>query len=229
MLPFVPSVSRLLLTAATRWVLGAATLGVLLFLPAGSWDYWQAWAYLATLFTPMTFVLVYLLRHDPELLERRLKAKEPVAAQRLAVSLGGVGILGSLLVAGLDQRFGWSHVPVAVVVAALVVVLLGYGLFFLVLRENSYAARVVEVAEGQRVISTGPYGVVRHPMYVAVILMFLATPVALGSWWALVPAALLLPGMVLRTLDEEAQLRTGLPGYAEYCAKVRHRLIPGVW
>lgn len=218
-----------MLAAATRWVLGAVILGALFFVPAGTWRYWQAWAWLGTLFVPMSLVLVYLARRDPALLERRLKARESAHEQRVAVVLAGVALVASLLVASLDRRFGWSHVPVPVVVAALVLVLLSYGLFFLVMRENSYASRVIEVAEGQQVISTGPYAVVRHPMYVAANLMYLVTPLALGSWWALIPAVLVLPGMILRILDEERQLRAQLPGYAEYCTRVRWRLVPGIW
>lgn len=225
----MPARSHLLATAATRWLLGLVILGALFFLPAGTLRYWQAWAYLGVLFIPMTFVLAYLLRRDPALLERRLKAKEAAPEQRLAIALTGVALVAALLVAALDRRFGWSHVPVPVVVVALGLVLLSYGLFFLVIRENSFASRVVEVAEDQPVISSGPYAVVRHPMYVATNVMFLASPVALGSWWGLVPAVLVLPGMVLRILDEEQQLREGLPGYAEYCEKVRWRQVPGVW
>lgn len=225
----VASASRLLATAATRWVLGLVILGAIFFLPAGTLRYWQAWAYLAVLFIPMTLTLAYLLRRDPALLERRLKAKESASEQRWAVALSGAAIIAALLVSAFDRRFGWSHVPVPVEVVALLLVLLSYGMFFLVIRENSFASRVIEVAEGQPVISTGPYAVVRHPMYVAVHVMFLATPLALGSWWGLVPAALVVPGMVVRILDEEKQLREGLPGYREYCEKVRWRQVPGVW
>jgi protein-S-isoprenylcysteine O-methyltransferase Ste14 len=225
----VPPASHLLAAAATRWLLGLVVLGALFFLPAGTFHYWQAWAYLGVLFIPMTLALAYLLRRDPALLERRLKAREAAPEQRAAIALSGVAIIATLLVAALDRRFAWSHVPVPVAVVALALVLLSYGLFFLVLRENSYASRVIEVAEGQRVISTGPYAVVRHPMYVATNVMFLATPLALGSWWALVPAVLVLPGMVWRILDEEKQLREGLTGYREYCEKVRWRQLPGIW
>lgn len=229
MLPVVPAMRRLFLTAATRWLLGIVVLGAMFFLPAGTVRYWQAWAYLAVLFIPMTLVLAYLLRRDPALLERRMKAKEAAPEQRTAVALSGVAIIAALLVSAFDRRFGWSHVPVPVVVVGLALVLLSYGSFFLVMRENSYASRVIEVAEGQSVISTGPYAVVRHPMYVATNVMFLATPIALGSWWGLIPAALVLPGMVLRILDEERQMLAGLPGYREYCEKVRYRQLPGIW
>lgn len=225
----MPSRSRLLATAAVRWVLGVAFFGAIFFVPAGTLRYWQAWAYMGVLFLPMIFTLAYLLRHDPALLERRLRAKEAASEQRWAVALSGVSILAAMLVSAFDRRLGWSHVPVPVVVVALLLVLLSYGAFFLVIRENSYASRVIEIAEGQQVISTGPYALVRHPMYTAVHVMFLATPLALGSWWGLVPAALVIPSMVLRILDEEKQLREGLPGYREYCQTVRWRLIPGVW
>lgn len=220
---------RLVRVALVRWLLGALVLGGLLFGPAGTLHYWQAWAYLATLFVPMTLVLGYLLRHDPALLERRMRTKENAATQRAAVALASVPMLAVFVVAGLDRRLGWSTVPVPVVVAALIVVLLGYALFVVVLRENSYLSRVVEVVEGQQVIRTGPYAIVRHPMYVATNLMYLASAPALGSWWALVPALLIVPGMILRILDEEKQLREGLPGYREYCEAVRWRQIPGLW
>lgn len=220
---------RLVRVALVRWLLGALVLGGLLFGPAGTLHYWQAWAYLATLFVPMTLVLGYLLRHDPALLERRMRTKENAATQRAAVALASVPMLALFVVAGLDRRLGWSTVPVPVVVAALIVVLLGYALFVVVLRENSYLSRVVEVVEGQQVIRTGPYAIVRHPMYVATNLMYLASAPALGSWWALVPALLIVPGMILRILDEEKQLREGLPGYREYCEAVRWRQIPGLW
>lgn len=220
---------RLVRVALVRWLLGALVLGGLLFGPAGTLHYWQAWAYLATLFVPMTLVLGYLLRHDPALLERRMRTKENAATQRAAVALASVPMLALFVVAGLDRRLGWSTVPAPVVVAALIVVLLGYALFVVVLRENSYLSRVVEVVEGQQVIRTGPYAIVRHPMYVATNLMYLASAPALGSWWALVPALLIVPGMILRILDEEKQLREGLPGYREYCEAVRWRQIPGLW
>lgn len=223
------STSRLVVAAVTRAVLGFGVFGALLLLPAGTLRYWQAWAYMGVLFAPMTLVLAYLVRHDRALLERRLKAKEEAPQQWVALTVSGSAIVATLVVAGLDRRLGWSHVPVPVVVAGLGVVLLSYGLFFLVMRENSFASRVIEVSEEQRVIASGPYAVVRHPMYVAVNAMYLATPLALGSWWALVPAVIVVPGLVLRILDEEAQLREGLPGYREYCEKVRWRQVPGVW
>jgi protein-S-isoprenylcysteine O-methyltransferase Ste14 len=203
-------------------------LGVFL-LPAGTWAYWEAWVYMAVLFTPMTLVLAYLLARDPDLLERRMRTKEKEAEQGLVIKLGSLLYLLIFLLPGLDRRFGWSDVPVAAVIVADVFFLLGYGLFVLVLRENSYASRVVEVEEGQRVITTGPYAIVRHPMYVAVILMFVSTPVALGSWWAVLPGLLLIPLLALRIRNEEQVLSRELEGYSGYMQVTRYRLAPGVW
>src|SRR5512136_1814545 len=162
---------------------GLAILGasLLLFLPAGSLDYWQAWLWLATVFIPMLFVLIYLLRKDPDLLERRMRLREPQPTQRRLIQLGWVWLAVAFTIPGLDQRFGWSHVPVAIVVAADVLMFLSYCLFIWVLRENSYASRVVEVEKGQKVISTGPYAIVRHPLYSGTALMYLSMPIALGS------------------------------------------------
>lgn len=219
----------IVLAVLLRWILGIVTFGVLLFLPAGTWRYWEAWAYMGVLFIPMVLVLVYFLRRDPAVLERRMKMKESEPAQRWVIGLASVVFVSGFLTAGLDQRFGWSEVPMPLVVASVVLVLLGYFLFFLVLRENGYAARVIEVEQGQPVISTGPYAVVRHPMYSAVVLMYLSTPTALGSYWALVPFVWLVPLLAARIRNEEQVLREQLPGYSEYCEKVRDRLVPGVW
>ncbi len=220
---------HLLRAVLLRSFFGFAMLVALLCIPAGTLRYWQAWAYVGGLFVPMMLMLGYFWRRDPELLERRMKMKESAPEQRVAIAISMASILGALVVAGLDRRFGWSQVPLAVGLPALALVLLGYGSFFWVLRENSYASRVIEVTEDQRVISTGPYAWVRHPMYVAGLVMYMATPVALGSWWGLIPAVLLVPAMILRIVDEEAQLREQLVGYPEYCEKVRYRLLPGLW
>jgi protein-S-isoprenylcysteine O-methyltransferase Ste14 len=203
-------------------------LGVFL-LSAGTMAYWEAWAYLAILFLPMTLVFVYLLKHDPELLERRMRTKEKEAEQSRIIKLGWVCYVLAFLLPGFDRRFDWSHVPVVAVAAADLLVLLGYGLFIRVLRENSYASRVVEVEQGQRVVTTGPYAIVRHPMYVAVIIMFVFTPVALGSWWAVIPAAPMIAVLVARIRNEEQVLLRELRGYSEYVQVTKYRLIPGVW
>jgi protein-S-isoprenylcysteine O-methyltransferase Ste14 len=204
-------------------------LSALLFLPAGTAAFWQAWVYLAVLFVPMMLILFYLLRSDPELLARRMRSREKDPRQSLIIKLASACYIFAFLLPGLDRRFGWSGVPLAAVVAADSVVLLGYMWFIMVLRENSYASRVVEVEQGQRVVTTGPYAVVRHPMYLGVLAMYLFTPVALGSWWALIPALPMMAVLVARIRNEEQLLVEELEGYLEYTRTTRFRLIPGVW
>jgi protein-S-isoprenylcysteine O-methyltransferase Ste14 len=204
-------------------------MAVVFFLSAGTFAYWEAWAFIVVLFVPLTLALVYLLRHDLALLERRLRARERQADQNFIIKLAMVSYVFAFLLPGFDRRFGWSDVPVTMVIVADAVFLLAYGLFFLVLRENSYASRVVEIERGQKVVCTGPYAIVRHPMYVAVLGMLLASPVALGSWWALVPALPMAPLIVLRIRGEERLLARQLDGYQTYMKTTRYRLLPGVW
>ena len=204
-------------------------LGAVFFLPAGTFDYWEAWVYIAVILVPAVFVVRYLIRHDPALLERRTRMKERQVRQGFIVKLSGVFFLALILLPGFDRRFEWSSVPAAVVIAAEALVLLGYQLVFAVFRENTYTSRLVEVERGQQVISSGPYAVVRHPMYAGALAMFLFTPLALGSYWATIPALAFIPIVVARLLDEEQLLWRDLPGYPEYMQKVKYRLIPGVW
>jgi len=166
--------------ALVRLLAGFTILAAMLFLPAGTLAYWEAWAYMAVLFVPMSLGVAYLLKNDPGLLERRMRTKEKDAGQSLIVKVGSVFYVFAFLLPGFDRRFGWSYVPVAAVIAADVLVLLAYGLCIMVLKENSYASRVVEVEQGQRVVTTGPYAIVRHPMYLGALVMFLCTPVALA-------------------------------------------------
>jgi protein-S-isoprenylcysteine O-methyltransferase Ste14 len=210
-------------------VAGFIFLLAVLLLPAGTLAYWEAWVYMAVLFVPMTLALVFLLKTDPEMLERRMRTKEKSPEQSFIVKLGSVCCGVAFLLPGFDRRFEWSHVSVAAVVTAEGLVLLGYGLCLLVLRENRYASRVVEVEQGQRVVTTGPYAIVRHPMYLGVLVMFLFTPVALGSWWAVISALPLLAVLVARIRNEEHLLAEELKGYREYTQITRYRLIPGVW
>ena len=223
-----PAIS-LAVTALVRFTLGIAAVLALLLLPAGTAAYWQAWVYSAVLFIPMLLALTWLLRHDPALLERRMRTKEKEAEQGLIRTLGAISYLLVFVLAGLDRRFGWSQVWAGVVTVADLLVLLGYALFVRVLQENSYASRVIEVEAGQRVISTGPYRIVRHPMYLAILVMFGATPVALGSWWAVIPSLPLVAVLVARIRVEERLLGDRLEGYREYSQHTRHRLLPGVW
>ena len=211
-----------------RFGLGIFALAIIFFLPAGTFGYWQAWVWLAVVCIPMLLVLGYLLKNDPALLERRMRTREKEPQQSFIQKLGWVSLL-AFLVPGFDYRFGWSHVPTALVVAADVLVLLGYVGFFLVLRENSYASRVVEVDEQQKVITTGPYAVVRHPMYTSITALWAFTPLALGSYWGLLPGLMIVPILVARILNEEQVLVRDLAGYAEYMRKTKFRMLPGVW
>ncbi len=221
--------ARLRLKMIAWFSAGFIIAALFLFVPAGSLQYWQAWVYLGVLFIPVVFVVNYFIRKDPGLLERRMKGREKYGPQKWIQAITGVVFFVGFLVPGLDYRFGWSVVPVPLVLAADGIVALGYFLVFLVFRENSYTSRIIDVERGQQVVSTGPYAVIRHPMYLGVTLMFMATPLALGSWWA-VPVFLLLPAfLVFRIRNEEEVLARDLPGYADYCRNVKYRLIPGIW
>jgi len=204
-------------------------LGLIFFVPAGTLDYWEAWVYCAVLLVPFVFVLTYLLRKDPELLARRIRLNEKEPAQRRIIRASSLIFFTGFLIPGLDHRYGWSDIPVEAVLAANVLVIVGYALVFLVFKENPFASRVVEVEPDQRVISSGPYALVRHPMYLGTSIMWLATPIALGSYWAL-PVFLILPiVLVYRIMNEEEVLQRELPGYREYTQTVKYRLIPGIW
>ena len=215
--------------AYLRVSLALPILALVILLPAGKWDYWQGWLYLLILYIPMFFVLYYLLKNDPALLQRRMRMREKESVQRRIIVLSLVYFLVAFTLPGFDVRFGWSNMPSWVSLVADVLVLAGYMTFVWVLTINSYLSRVVEVEAGQKVITTGPYAIVRHPMYAGIILMYTASPVALGSWWALIPALFIVPLLVARIRNEEQVLLRDLPGYAEYVQKVKYRLLPGVW
>jgi protein-S-isoprenylcysteine O-methyltransferase Ste14 len=195
-------------------VAAPAIVGLALFGPAGTLDYWQAWAYMGILFIPMFFVVAYFLNKDPVFLERRMKTKENDAGQDLIVKAGAVIFLVAFMVPGLDRRFGWSVVPAEISIAADALAFIGYALVFLVFRENSYAGRTVQVEKGQKVIATGPYSILRHPMYLGTLTMYLATPIALGSLVAVPFFLPLIPMIVLRILNEEKILERDLPNTA---------------
>jgi protein-S-isoprenylcysteine O-methyltransferase Ste14 len=204
-------------------------LAALFFLPAGTWNYREAWIYIAILFIPMLFALNYLMKNSPDLLERRMHMRETQTAQKKIVSLSFIYIILAFLLPGFDKRFGWSDVPFYITLVADLVVLVSYLGVIQVFKTNSYASRVVEVMKGQRVISTGPYAIVRHPMYTAVSFMYVFSPLALGSYWAMIPAALIIPLLVARIKNEEEVLKKELDGYKEYQQKTKYRFIPGIW
>jgi protein-S-isoprenylcysteine O-methyltransferase Ste14 len=204
----------------------------LLFAAAGTIHYWQGWTFLALYFGASIAITVYLIKGDPALLERRMRGgpfaeKEP--AQKVIVSIASLGFIALIALPGIDHRLGWSDVPSAAAVAGNVLVLLGWIGIFFVFRENSFTSSTIELAPDQRVISTGPYALVRHPMYAAALVMLLGIPIALGSWWSVLLVVAMMPAFIWRALDEERFLARNLPGYTEYLGKVRYRLLPGVW
>ena len=217
--------TRLLL----RSLIAVIFVAVFLFVPAGSFRYWQGWVFMAILFLPMPATSVYFMKRDPQLVERRLRTEEKISEQKTIIRCAQMVVFGSLLIPGLDYRFGWSRVPLWLAILSQLFVFVGYLITLWVMKENSFASRTVQVEEGQRVISTGPYRLVRHPMYFGAVLMLLFTPLALGSWWALPGFLLAIPLIVLRLLNEEKMLCRDLPGYSEYCLRTRSRLLPLLW
>ena len=217
------------LTAIMRLVVGIPMIGAMFFLPAGTFKYWQAWVWLATLFIPMSISLVYLYKIDPKLLERRTRTDETRPEQRRIIMASVIYLLIIFILPGFDVRNGWSNVPVWLCLAADVIVLASYILYVLVLRTNTYASRVIEVEQGQQVITNGPYALVRHPMYLSMILMMTASPLALGSYWAALPSILFILLLAARAKNEEELLQKELAGYSEYMQKTRYRLFPGIW
>ena len=219
----------LLRNAAGKFAAGFLILAFLLFLPAGTVAYPNGWLFCALLFIPMLILGIVLLKKAPGLLEKRLDTKERETTQKLVTGLCALVFFAGFITAGLDFRFGWSSVPAWVVLTASVLFLIAYALYAEVMRENAYLSRTVTVQENQKVIDTGLYGVVRHPMYAATVLLFLMIPLVLGSWWAFV---IFLPYpfiLAVRIKNEEKILETGLAGYTEYQKRVKYRMIPGIW
>lgn len=220
---------KLLLNASLKFILGFVLMGLLLFLPAGTIQYWNAWLFLFLLFIPMLLLGTVLWLKAPAILEKRLNSKEKETEQRQVVALSGLIFIGGFVLAALDFRFGWSHMPLWLIAAASVLFLFSYGMYAEVMRENAYLSRTIEVQEGQKVIDTGLYGVVRHPMYAATILMYLSIPLMLGSWISFV-CFLFYPALIAKRIrNEEAVLEQGLDGYTVYKQRVKYRLIPFIW
>jgi protein-S-isoprenylcysteine O-methyltransferase Ste14 len=222
----IPKLRR---TVTLRFGLFALIIAAALFIPAGTADWWQAWLWMATWIVPAFSFTAYYLKADPGMIERRMRSREPEVAQRRIIRFGRVIYIAVFILPGFDRRFGWSSVPDAVVIAADALVLAGYLIFIRVMRGNRFAARTIAVEDGQRVITTGPYAVVRHPLYSSSLFITSFSPVALGSWPAAAVALLFFPMIVARILNEEKVLLRDLPGYAEYLRMRRYRLIPGIW
>lgn len=220
---------KLLLSALTKTVIGLGLMTALIFAPAGTFAFPGAWRLIALLFIPMIIIGVVFLIWDPETLSKRLRAKEERTKQKGVVALSGLLFIVCFVIAGLDFRWGWSNVPEWVIWTASIAFLVSYGIYAEVMRENQWLSRSIEVMEGQQVVSTGLYGVVRHPMYMATIVMFLAMPLIMGSWWAFLVMVPYVPIIVVRIKDEEELLTKELPGYEEYKKKVRWRLHQFIW
>lgn len=220
---------KLFLNALSKFAIGLVLVGLLLFLPAGTFAYFGGWLFIGLLFIPMLFLGAVLLLKAPELLKKRLNHKEKEKTQQGVVAVSALLFVAGFVFAGLDHRFGWSEVPMSVVIAASVALLVGYGMYAEVMRENAYLSRTIEVQDGQKVIDTGLYGVVRHPMYLATILLFLSIPLVLGSWLSLLFFAFYPIVIIVRIGNEEKVLSAELCGYTEYKEKVKYRLIPYIW
>jgi protein-S-isoprenylcysteine O-methyltransferase Ste14 len=214
-------------------ILTIGAMGIV-FLPAWSWRYWQGWAYLAAFILPIVVAHLYFLRYDRALLERRMRTRETVTEQKWLIRVFALLFLAAFPLPGFDHRLGWSRqwvgdVPVGFVLVSDALVAAGFVFVFWVLKVNSFAGRTITIDAGQKVISTGPYAWVRHPMYLGAVVLWSFTPIALGSWVALPAFVLLIPFYVIRLLNEEKVLRAELPGYSDYCVKTRYHLIPFLW
>ena len=220
---------KLFISALSKLIVGLGAIATLLFAPAGTFAFPGAWRLIALLFIPMLIIGIIFYIWAPSTLERRMRAKEERTKQKGVVAMSGLLFLACFIIAGLDFRFGWSAIPSWVLITSSSVFLLSYGMYAEVMRENEWLSRSIEVAEGQKVVSTGLYGIVRHPMYTATIGMFLTMPIILGSWWAFLVMLPYVPVIMSRIKDEENLLIKELDGYKEYTQKVRWKLIPYIW
>jgi len=221
--------AKLFFQAIIKYISGALLVAALLFIPAGSLSYFGGWLFMGVLFIPMFIMGIVMMIKSPELLEKRLNAKEEQSEQKAVLLLSGIMFLAAFIIAGLNYRFGWIVLPVWVNIAAAAVFLFGYALYAEVLRENIYLSRTVEVQENQKVIDTGLYGIVRHPMYMSTLVLFLALPLVLGSVLSMCIMLFYIPIIIMRIKNEEKVLKDGLEGYAEYMKKVKYRIIPFIW
>ena len=220
---------KLLINALIKYLAGLLTVGLLLFPAAGTLVWFNAWLFIGLLFLPMLILGLVLYLKAPALLEKRLNSREKQKQQKAVVFVSFVMFVGGFVLAGLDYRFGWSDMPGWLVAGAALLLLLSYGLYAEVMRENAYLSRTVELQQGQKLVDTGLYGIVRHPMYAVTIVLFLSIPLILGSWFSFAMFMLYPAAIVLRIKNEEEVLEVGLAGYSEYKNKVKYRLLPGIW
>lgn len=220
---------KLLINALTKYICGLLIVGALIFLPAGTLEYFGGWLFTALLFIPILLMGIIMYVKAPELLQKRLASKENESTQKGVVALSGLVFFAGFVVAGLDFRFGWSEVPLWAVITASVVLLISYVLYAEVMRENAYLSRTVRVEKDQKIVDTGLYGIVRHPMYAVTIWLFLSIPIILGSWYSLICFAPYPFVIIIRIINEEKLLVRELGGYSEYKKKVKYRLIPFIW
>ena len=220
---------KLFIQALSKYLMGLILFGLLLFLPAGTFEYWNAWVLIVALFGPMLVLGAVLLFKSPELLAKRLASKEKESQQKTVVALSALMFLASFILAGLDFRYGWTSLPSWTVWTATGILLLSYLMYAEVMRENAYLSRTIEVQDNQKVIDTGLYGIVRHPMYSATVFLFLSMPLILGSMISFVVMLVYIPVINARIKNEEKVLSEGLPGYKEYKQKVRSKVIPFIW
>jgi protein-S-isoprenylcysteine O-methyltransferase Ste14 len=224
--------NKLNIKAVLGLVFLAIVMALLLFLPAGTAQYWQGWGYLSVFFGASSLITLYLMKKDPALLKRRLSGgptAEKEKSQKIIMLFVSIEFIALLAVPALDYRFTWSSVPLYMVIAGDILTALGFYIIFLVYKENTFTSATIKVVEGQKVITTGPYAVVRHPMYAGSLFYLFGTPFALGSYWGLLVLAAMMPFLIWRLFDEERFLSKNLLGYTEYCTKVPRRLIPGVF
>lgn len=221
--------NKLSLQALTKTIMGFVFICVLLFLPAGTFRYWNAWLFLAVLFIPMIILGIVMLFKSPDLLKKRLDAKEKEGEQKWVVALSGIMFMAAFVVAALNFRFSWHSLPDFVIWISVAMFLFSYLMYAEVIRENAFLSRTIEVQENQKVIDTGLYGIVRHPMYFATIILFLSIPLILGSLISFFIMLAYIPIIAIRINNEERVLEKGLKGYKEYKQKVRYKLIPFIW
>ena len=220
---------KLFISAIAKFLLGVLLVGLLVFLPTGTFNYVNGWILMTVLFVPMFIAGIVMIVKNPNLLAKRLDAKEKVKTQSTVIKLSGLMFVGGFVLAGLDYRYGWLKLPFTVTIISTLVFILGYILYGFVLVQNTYLSRTIEVVEDQKVIDSGLYGLVRHPMYFATLLLFLSIPLILGSLYAFFVFLLYIPIIVVRLLNEEKVLEKELNGYADYMKKVKYRLIPFIW